>query len=84
MRFLIHGLKSLVRRPAKTVMLFIILFVVFNLIFTGFIVQNSIDRSKDYIRSQIGSAVGARGCHVDLFIVSHAALLVRPSLANNA
>jgi putative ABC transport system permease protein len=60
MRFLIHGIKSLVRRPAKTVMLFIILFVVFNLIFTGFIIQNSIDRSKDYIRSQIGCAVEYR------------------------
>jgi putative ABC transport system permease protein len=60
MRFLIHGLKSLIRRPAKTVMLLIILFVVFNLIFTGFIIQNSIARSKVYIRSQIGSAVEYR------------------------
>lgn len=57
MRFLIHGLKSLVRRPAKTGMLLVILFVVFNLIFTGFIIQNSIARSKDYIRNQLGSAV---------------------------
>ncbi len=57
MRFLIHGLKSLIRRPAKTGMLFVILFVVFNLIFTGFIIQNSIARSKDYIRNQIGSVV---------------------------
>lgn len=60
MRVLIHGLKSLVRRPAKTGMLFIILFVVFNLIFTGFIIQNSIAKSKDYIRNQIGSAVEYR------------------------
>jgi putative ABC transport system permease protein len=60
MRGFIHGLKSLVRRPAKTGMLFIILFVVFNLIFTGFIIQNSIARSKEYIRSQIGSAVEYR------------------------
>lgn len=57
MRFIIHGLKSLVRRPAKTGMLLVILFVVFNLIFTGFIIQNSIARSKDYIRNQLGSAV---------------------------
>jgi len=38
-------------------MLFIILLVIFNLIFTGFIIQNSIQKSKEYIRSQIGSAV---------------------------
>jgi putative ABC transport system permease protein len=60
MRGLIHGLKSLARRPAKTGMLLIILFVVFSLIFTGFIIQNSIARSKDYIRNQIGSAVEYR------------------------
>jgi putative ABC transport system permease protein len=60
MRFLIHGLKSLVRRPAKTGMLFVILFVVFNLVFTGFIIQNSIAKSKDYIRAQIGSVVEYR------------------------
>lgn len=60
MRVLIHGLKSLVRRPAKTSMLFVILFIVFNLIFTGFIIQNSIQKSKEYIRSQIGSAVEYR------------------------
>lgn len=57
MRVLIHGFKSLIRRPAKTAMLFIILLVIFNLIFTGFIIQNSIQKSKEYIRSQIGSAV---------------------------
>jgi putative ABC transport system permease protein len=60
MRGFIHGLKSLVRRPAKTAMLFVILFIVFSLIFTGFIIQNSITRSKEYIRSQIGSAVEYR------------------------
>ena len=59
-RILIHGLLSLVRRMAKTGMLFVILFVVFSLIFTGFIIQNSIARSKDYIRDQIGSAVEYR------------------------
>lgn len=57
MRVLIHGIKSLIRRPAKTAMLFVILLVIFNLIFTGFIIQNSIQKSKEYIRSQIGSAV---------------------------
>lgn len=60
MRILIHGLKSLIRRPAKTGMLFVILFVVFNLIFSGFIIQNSIARSKEYIRNQIGGVVEYR------------------------
>lgn len=59
-RIIIHGLFSLGRRLAKTGMLFVILFVVFSLIFTGFIIQNSIARSKDYIRDQIGSAVEYR------------------------
>lgn len=59
-RIIIHGLLSLVRRMAKTGMLFVILFVVFSLIFTGFIIQNSIARSKDYIRNQIGGAVEYR------------------------
>ncbi|MFZ7120331.1 MAG: ABC transporter permease [Eubacteriaceae bacterium] len=57
MRLLKHGIKSLIRRPVKTVMLFTILVIVFNLVFTGFIIQNSIDESKDYIRYQIGAAV---------------------------
>jgi len=56
-RILSHSWKSLVRRPAKTVMLFLIMFVVFNLIFTGFIIQNSVQKSKEYIRSEIGSVV---------------------------
>lgn len=60
MRMFIHGMKSLVRRPVKTVMLFMILFVVFNLIFTGFIIENSIGKSKDYIRTQMGAAVEYR------------------------
>lgn len=57
MRILIHGIKSILRRPAKTTMLFLILFVIFNLIFIGFIIENSISESKDYIRIQMGSAV---------------------------
>ena len=60
MRVILHGIKSLLRRPAKTVMLFLILFVVFNLIFTGFIIENSIMQSKEFIRMQIGSAVEYR------------------------
>lgn len=57
MRMFIQGLKSLIRRPAKTAMLFVILFIVFNLVFVGFIIQNSIKESKAYIRSQIGGVV---------------------------
>lgn len=57
MRILIHGIKSILRRPTKTTMLFLILFVVFNLIFIGFIIQNSISESKEFIRQEIGSAV---------------------------
>lgn len=57
MRIFIHGLISLIRRPAKTAMLLIILFIVFNLIFIGLIIQNSISESKTYIRSQIGGVV---------------------------
>ena len=57
MRMFIHGIKSLIRRPAKTLMLFVIFFVVFNLVFTGFIIQNSIKQSKEYIRNQLGNVV---------------------------
>lgn len=57
---MIHAFKNLVRRPAKTGMLFVILFVIFNLIFSGIIIQNSIARSKEYIRNQIGAAVEYR------------------------
>ncbi len=57
MRIFIHGFKSLIRRPAKTAMLLMILVVVFVLIFTGFIIQNSIKQSKIYIRDQIGGVV---------------------------
>ncbi|MDD5604148.1 MAG: ABC transporter permease [Eubacteriales bacterium] len=60
MRIFIHGFKSLVRRPAKTGMLLVILIVVFVLVFTGFIIQNSINQSKIYIRNQIGGVVEYR------------------------
>ncbi len=38
-------------------MIFAILFVVFSLLFTGVIIQNSIDESKVFIRKQLGAAV---------------------------
>lgn len=60
MRVFTHGIKSLIRRPVKTLMLFTILFIVFNLVFTGFIIENSIDESKEFIRNEIGAAVEYR------------------------
>ncbi len=57
MRILKHGFLSLIRKPAKVLMIFAILFVVFSLLFTGVIIQNSIDESKVYIRKQLGAAV---------------------------
>ncbi len=57
MRILNHGFLSLIRKPAKVLMIFAILFVVFSLLFTGVIIQNSIDESKVYIRKQLGAAV---------------------------
>lgn len=57
MRQLKHGIKSIIRRPIKTTMLFLIFLVVFNLVFTGVITQNSITSSKNYIRNQIGGVV---------------------------
>ncbi len=60
MRMLLHGLKSLQRRPLKTVMLFIIFFIVFNLVFIGLIINNSIKESKAYIRNQMGAVVEYR------------------------
>ncbi len=57
MRIVKHGLTSIIRRPIKTTMLFLIFLVVFNLVFTGVITQNSITSSKNYIRNQIGGVV---------------------------
>jgi putative ABC transport system permease protein len=53
-------MKSLVRRPLKTVMLFVIFLIVFNLAFTGYIIENSIVESKNYIRNQMGGVVEYR------------------------
>lgn len=60
MRILSHGMKSLLRRPIKTVMLFVIFFIVFNLVFTGFIIENSVEESKNYVRNQMGAVVEYR------------------------
>ena len=57
MRSFKHGILSLIRKPTKAVMIFIILFVVFSMVFTGVIIQNSISKSKDYIRLGLGAVV---------------------------
>lgn len=57
MRIIKHALLSLVRKPTKAIMIFIILFVVFGLIFTGIIIKNSIGQSKIFIRQQLGASV---------------------------
>ncbi len=57
MRILKHGFLSLIRKPAKVIMIFSILFVVFSLLFTGVIIQNGIGESKKFIRRQLGAAV---------------------------
>lgn len=57
MRALKHACLSLIRKPTKAVMIFVILFVVYALVFTGLIIQNSVKSSKQYIRRQLGAEV---------------------------
>lgn len=60
MRVFSHAILSLVRKPAKAIMIFVILLVVFALVFTGIIIQNSITRSKEYVRKGLGAIVEMR------------------------
>ncbi len=57
MRVIKHALLSLCRKPTKAIMIFVILFVVYGLIFTGIIIQNSVRTSKDYVRKELGAIV---------------------------
>lgn len=57
MRVLKHAILSLLRKPTKAIMIFIILLVVFGLVFTGIIIQNSIVRSKEFVRTELGALV---------------------------
>ncbi len=57
MRILQHSFKSLVRKPVKGIMIFFILVLVFGLVFTGIIVQNSVSESKEYVRVKLGATV---------------------------
>lgn len=57
MRIIKHALLSLLRKPTKAVMIFSILILVFGLVFTGIIIQNSVRESKDFVRIQLGATV---------------------------
>lgn len=57
MRVLKHAFLSLLRKPTKAIMIFIILLVVFGLVFTGVIIQNSIAKSKEFVRMELGAIV---------------------------
>lgn len=57
MRFLKHGLLSIIRKPTKAIMIFVIMFVVFSMVFTGIIINNSVTQSKEFIRRGLGAIV---------------------------
>ncbi len=57
MRAVKHAVLSLIRKPTKAIMILIILFVVYGLVFTGIIIQNSVKSSKEYIRKELGAIV---------------------------
>lgn len=57
MRVLQHAMLSLIRKPTKAIMIFGILLVVFAMIFTGIIINNSVEQSKIAIRTEMGSIV---------------------------
>lgn len=60
MRTLKHAILSLWRKPTKALMIFLIMFIVFLLVFTGIIIQNSIDESKRHVRIELGGQVEYR------------------------
>ncbi len=57
MRAIKHATLSLLRKPAKAVMIFVIISVVYGLVFTGIIIQNSVKSSKEYVRKELGAVV---------------------------
>ncbi len=57
MRILKHSFLSLLRKPTKAVMILVILFIVFSMVFTGVIIQNSIAKSKEFVRLELGAIV---------------------------
>ncbi|WFR55708.1 FtsX-like permease family protein [Anaerocolumna sp. AGMB13025] len=57
MRAIKHAFLSLIRKPTKAIMIFVILFVVYGLVFTGIIIKNSVNSSKVYVRKELGAVV---------------------------
>lgn len=57
MRAVKHAFLSLIRKPTKAIMIFAILFVVYGLVFTGIIIQNSVNQSRIYVRKALGAVV---------------------------
>lgn len=57
MRVIKHAFLSLCRKPTKAIMILVILFVVYGLVFTGIIIQNSVKSSKEYVRKELGAIV---------------------------
>lgn len=60
MRAIKHAILSLIRKPTKAIMILAILFVVYGLVFTGIIIQNSVTSSKEYVRKELGAVVEMR------------------------
>ena len=57
MKTLAHACLSIIRKPSKAILLFVILLVIFSLVFTGIIIQNRIQRSKEAVRRGLGAIV---------------------------
>lgn len=67
MRILKHSFLSLLRKPTKAAMILTILFIVFSLVFTGIIIQNSISQSKEYVRMEMGAVVEYKADYMKAF-----------------
>ncbi|MDH8676998.1 FtsX-like permease family protein [Fusibacter bizertensis] len=57
MRSIQHAFLSVIRKPTKGIVIFLILLMVFTLIFTSIIIQNTIQASKDFTRKELGGNV---------------------------
>lgn len=57
MRIFKHAFLSLIRKPTKVIIIFVILFIVYGLVFTGIIIRNSAKSSKIHVRKELGATV---------------------------
>ncbi|MBN2557990.1 MAG: ABC transporter permease [Clostridia bacterium] len=57
MKIFKHAVLNLVRKPTKAIMILVIMILVFSLVFTGIIIQNSISSSRVFIRTHLGAVV---------------------------